>query len=93
MVVIRDEPNDKMCTFVNYVWESQDVYVVLIPLHRLQFNILKHQMVPKHRILSKAEAKEVIERYNATPEMFPRLSRFDPVALAIGIRPGQICEI
>ena len=24
---------------------------------------------------------------------FPDISRFDPVAQAIGIRPGQVCEI
>ena len=24
---------------------------------------------------------------------FPELSRFDPVAQTIGIRPGQLCEI
>ena len=24
---------------------------------------------------------------------FPELSRFDPVAQAIGIRPGQVCKI
>lgn len=24
---------------------------------------------------------------------FPEISRFDPAALAIGIRPSQVCEI
>ena len=24
---------------------------------------------------------------------FPEISRFDPVAQAIGIRPGEVCEI
>ena len=26
-------------------------------------------------------------------EQFPDISRFDPVAQVIGIRPGQVCEI
>ena len=34
------------------------------------------------------------EKYNITDNsQFPELSRFDPVAQAIGIRPGQLCKI
>ena len=32
--------------------------------------------------------------YNITNDsQFPEISRYDPVAQVIGIRPGQICEI
>ena len=37
---------------------------------------------------------EVKTRYNiAHSTQFPDISRFDPVALAIGMRPGEVCEI
>ena len=37
---------------------------------------------------------EVVKRYNITQKMnFPDISRFDPVARAIGIRPGDVCHI
>ena len=39
------------------------------------------------------EVEEVKKRYNIKENMFPEISRFDPVALAIGIRPGEICKI
>ena len=33
-------------------------------------------------------------RYNITDKVqFPDISRFDPVAQVIGLRPGQVCEI
>ena len=33
-------------------------------------------------------------KYNITDDaQFPDISRFDPVAKIIGIRPGQVCEI
>jgi DNA-directed RNA polymerase subunit H (RpoH/RPB5) len=66
----------------------------LQPLKRLQFNILEHVLVPPHRILSKEETILVKKRYNIMEEnQFPYISRFDPVAQAIGIRPGEVCEI
>ena len=58
------------------------------------FNILDHVLVPPHRILSNNEVVEVKKRYNITEDtQFPDISRFDPVAQIIGIRPGQVCEI
>ena len=35
-----------------------------------------------------------MKRYNITDKVqFPNISRFDPVARAIGLRPGQVCGI
>jgi len=63
-------------------------------LKRLQFNILKHELVPPHRVLTTAEKNAIKQRYNIMEEMqFPEISRFDPVAQAIGLRPGEVCEI
>ena len=37
---------------------------------------------------------DVDKKYNIVDDsQFPEISRFDPVALAIGIRPNQVCEI
>ena len=51
-------------------------------------------MVPSHRILSESEKEEVKKIYNIKEDsQFPEISRFDPVALAIGLRPNKVCEI
>ena len=64
------------------------------PLKRIQFNILDHVLVPPHRVLSIEETIQVKKRYNIMDDyQFPDISRFDPVAQAIGIRPGEVCEI
>ena len=35
-----------------------------------------------------------MEKYNLMQRtQFPEISRFDPVARVIGLRPGQICKI
>jgi DNA-directed RNA polymerase subunit H (RpoH/RPB5) len=44
--------------------------------------------------LNEEDVKNIMKRYNITDKVqFPDISRFDPVAQVIGIRPGQICEI
>ena len=58
------------------------------------FNMLKHTMVPKHRILNDDEKSEIYKKYNIINDSeMPEISRFDPVAKIIGLRPGQLCEI
>lgn len=95
LIVTKDEPNDTLMKTVNHLWNSEKAFVTLYYLKRLQFNILKHTLVPKHKILSEDEKKIMMEKYNVEhpQSQLPEISRFDPVAIAIGIRPGQVCKI
>ena len=61
---------------------------------RLQFNILKHSWVPKHTIMNDEEIEDLKKEYNIVDlKQIPEISRYDPVALAIGMKPGQVCKI
>lgn len=94
LVVVKDEINETMISAVNHIWETEKIFIILQPIKRLQFNILNHILVPPHRILTEAEKIEIKKRYNIMSDtQFPDLSRNDPVAKAIGIRPGEVCEI
>jgi DNA-directed RNA polymerase subunit H len=94
LVVVKDEVNETLLNTLKHIWESDKIFIILIPLQRLQFNILEHILVPPHRVLNEAEKIKIKNRYNIiNDELFPELSRFDPVAKAIGIRPGEVCEI
>jgi DNA-directed RNA polymerase subunit H len=93
-VVVKDEVNETLINTIKHIWESEKIFIILMPLERLQFNILNHVLVPPHRVLSESEKIEIKTRYNINNDNeFPDLSRFDPVAQAIGIRPGEVCEI
>jgi DNA-directed RNA polymerase subunit H len=93
-VVVKDEINERMINTVKHIWESEKIFVVLQPLNRIQFNILEHVLVPYHRVLLEQEKINIKKRYNIINDnQFPDISRFDPVAQAIGIRPGEVCEI
>ena len=93
-IVVKDEVNDTLINALKHIWEQEKIFIVIQNLKRLQFNILKHVLVPPHRILNSAKVLTVKKRYNIMNDgQFPDISRFDPVAQAIGIRPGQVCEI
>jgi DNA-directed RNA polymerase subunit H (RpoH/RPB5) len=94
LIIIKEEINDRMINTVKHIWESEKIFIILQPLKRLQFNLLNHILVPPHRVLSEPEKIAIKTKYNIiTDNLFPELSRFDPVAQAIGIRPGEVCEI
>jgi len=94
LIIIKEEINDRMINTVKHIWESEKIFIILQPLKRLQFNLLNHILVPPHRVLSESEKIAIKTKYNIiTDNLFPELSRFDPVAQAIGIRPGEVCEI
>lgn len=56
-------------------------------------NILEHEWVPKHEILSPEEAAEVLKKLGVKPIQLPWLLTSDPVAKAIGAKPGDIVRI
>ncbi len=58
-----------------------------------KFNILEHELVPKHEVLSVKEAVEVLRKLKVRPEQLPWLRASDPVARAIGAKPGDIVRI
>lgn len=93
-IVVKDEPNETIIKMLKQVWEQDEIFIIVQCIKRLQFNILNHVSVPPHRKLSLTETIAIRQRYNIMDDtQVPELSRFDPVAVAIGIRPGELCEI
>ncbi len=66
----------------------------LFNLNNYLYDILEHQYVPEHILLDDDEIDTVKKRYNIMDDsQWPEISRFDPVAQAIGLRPKQVCKI
>ena len=93
LIIVTKQEVKTMNQYLNQLF-LQGRFIVLLSLDRLQFNILNHQYVPPHTILSKEELDEMMKKYNvADKSQLPDISRYDPVALAIGMRPGDVCKI
>jgi DNA-directed RNA polymerase subunit H (RpoH/RPB5) len=94
LIIIKDEINETLINTLKHIWEQDGIFIIIQSIKRLQFNILNHTLVPPHRIINNLELIQLKKRYNIMDDyQFPEISRFDPVAQAIGIRPGQVCEI
>jgi len=94
LIVVKSELNETLINALKHIWESEKIFIIVQPLLRLQFNILEHVAVPPHRVLTEIEKINVKKRYNIMDDSgFPEISRFEAVSAAIGIRPGEVCEI
>jgi DNA-directed RNA polymerase subunit H (RpoH/RPB5) len=94
MIVIKDQPNETLIQTIKDIWMNEKIYISLINIKRLQFNILEHTLVPKHSILNEKEEEEFRKQYNIlNNNQIPTISYFDPVSLVLGIRPDNIVKI
>lgn len=93
MIIIDVEPNDSILVKIRYLYDHSGIFIVMHNINRLQYNILEHVLVPKARILEEKDVEEFKQTYNIINlSQIPEISRFDPQALAICLRPGQVCE-
>jgi len=93
IVIFDGEPNDSLKAHLIYKYNHDGFFVVVHNIKRLQFNILEHTLMPMNvRILNENETILLKEKYHLkNVKELPEISRFDPMALAICLRPGQIC--
>jgi len=93
IIIIEDEPNDTIITKIKYLYDHDGIFVVIHNIKRLQFNILNHRLVPDCTILDEKAIEELKIKYNIKNiKQLPEISRFDPQALAMCMRPGNVCR-
>jgi DNA-directed RNA polymerase subunit H len=94
VIVTKDEPNIALKNLLRMEFTQNKYYVNVYNYHNYLYNVLNNDLVPDHTIISDERKKELAQEYNIISEsQWPEISRFDPTALAIGIRPGQVAEI
>lgn len=94
IIIMDDEPNDTLCNKTKYMYEKNGIFVVIHNIKRLQFNILNHVLQPKVSILTKKETEDLLITYNLKgTHQLPEISRYDPLAMAIALRPNQVVRL
>jgi DNA-directed RNA polymerase subunit H (RpoH/RPB5) len=96
LIVIYEggDPNDSLKTHLKYKFSHDNIFVVVHNIKRLQFNLLQHHLIPSNiTILTDSETTELMQKYHLNKlQELPEISRFDPMALAISLRPGNVCK-
>ena len=52
-----------------------------------------HVDVPKHEIMTRKEAEEVLEKYHCKATDLPLIFDSDPAVVGIGVKPGDMIKI
>jgi DNA-directed RNA polymerase subunit H len=58
-----------------------------------QFNVLNHELVPIHELLSDEEVRDLYKNYNILAEQLPKILASDPAARAVGGQNGNVVRI
>jgi DNA-directed RNA polymerase subunit H (RpoH/RPB5) len=93
VIIVDDEPNDTILAKIKYLYDHDGIFIVLHNINRLQFNILKHKLVPDAYILNDEDIQKLQTEYHLKSlSQLPEISRFDPQAMALCMRPGQVVK-
>ena len=59
----------------------------------VEFDVMSHQLVPEHIILTDKDAELVLEKYKITKEQLPKVLITDPCVKRIGAKVGDVVKI
>jgi len=58
-----------------------------------QIDVLLHDLVPQHILLTKEETQDLMDKYQITVIDLPQMFEKDPIAIAIGAKEGDVIKI
>jgi len=58
-----------------------------------KIDVLLHELVPKHYLLSKEDTINLLNRYQIELTDLPQIFEKDPVAIAIGAKEGDVIKV
>jgi DNA-directed RNA polymerase subunit H len=57
------------------------------------YNLFDHQLVPKHELLSKKDAEELMRQFHIRPYQLPYILTSDPAVVALEAKVGDILRV
>ena len=94
VIITKDNPNDGLLNLLDRTYKKEKQYINIYNLHDYLYNCLDNILQPKFRVINDEEKQEMMKKYNViSDDLLPEISRFDPVAIALGLRPSQVTEI
>lgn len=94
VIISKDKKSESLQKVIDgFNSNKQFPYIQYFWIKTFMFDIMEHEFVPKHTILSDEEKDNVRIKYNIQNNLMPVISKNDAVAQYLGMRTGDICEI
>ncbi len=65
----------------------------MVSKEKKRLDVLAHELVPRHSILSKEETDAVLQKYSIRLVNLPRIFHDDPAVIALGAQENDVIEI
>ena len=94
IIIIDEEPNQSNLQRMDYLYNNENIFIVMFNIKRLQCNISNHHLVPKMSIITSNELSVFMkEKQILSLLQLPQISRYDPQAMKLLMRPNEVCKI
>jgi DNA-directed RNA polymerase subunit H (RpoH/RPB5) len=94
IIIIDEEPNQSNIQRMDYIYNNENIFIVMFNIKRLQCNISNHYLVPKMEIITTNELSVLMhEKQLLSLLQLPQISRYDPQAMKLLMRPNEVCKI
>ncbi|WOH12486.1 hypothetical protein DCAR_0831990 [Daucus carota subsp. sativus] len=74
-------------------WDLFSFKVEIFQITDLLVNITKHELKPKHRVLTNEEKEELLKKYSVDKKQLSRRTVKDAIARYYALEKGQVLEI
>jgi len=91
---ILTSPTIMQLNIIDKILQKKKGMLQYFQLKELQFNPMKHELVPPHRKLTPEESTEVMNKYLIKSKLqLPLILKNDVIAKWLGVKQGEIIEI
>jgi len=96
--LVRDGMTPSVKEAIRLLSQKYGVFIQIFPIRNLMYNCTKHKSVPQHIRITKTEYEVYLQDFLdslhiQSLENLPKIFDTDPVAMFIGLRPGEMCKI
>ena len=96
--LVSDAMTPSVREAIKILMNKHKIFIQVFPIRTLMYVITDHSIVPKHIRIKQVEYKDWVEDFMESLhinslENLPKILDTDPVAMFIGLRPGELCKI
>ncbi|KAL6498514.1 DNA-directed RNA polymerase V subunit 5A [Orobanche hederae] len=80
----------------NQALKAVDLFTFKVEIFQitdLLVNVTKHELKPKHQVLTDQEKQDLLKKYSIDEKQLPRMSEKDAIARYYGLEKGQVVKV